>query len=146
MSERGFGSCYDDAAAQLANKNVLSNIQGQDQDNEININIDIDADGDDSGGSGDKVTICHEGQTLEVAPQALPAHYGHGDTLGPCEEVTTNPKNAPKAEPATESVIDDSPEADPVSDPVSPIEPVTESTEGPEAEPIEDSTIELESG
>ena len=31
-----------------------------------------------------KVTICHKGQTLEVAEPALQAHLNHGDTLGPC--------------------------------------------------------------
>ena len=31
-----------------------------------------------------KVTICHKGQTLEVAEPAVQAHIGHGDTLGPC--------------------------------------------------------------
>ena len=32
-----------------------------------------------------KVTICHRGQTLEVAEPAVEAHLRHGDTLGPCE-------------------------------------------------------------
>ena len=31
-----------------------------------------------------KVTICHKGQTMEVAGPALQAHLNHGDTLGPC--------------------------------------------------------------
>jgi len=31
-----------------------------------------------------KVTICHKGQTLEVAEPALQAHLNHGDTVGPC--------------------------------------------------------------
>jgi hypothetical protein len=31
-----------------------------------------------------KVTICHKGQTLEVAAPALNAHLAHGDTIGPC--------------------------------------------------------------
>ncbi len=35
----------------------------------------------------DKVTICHKGrQTITVAAQAVDAHLGHGDTLGPCPE------------------------------------------------------------
>lgn len=31
-----------------------------------------------------KVTLCHKGQTLEVAEAAAQAHLNHGDTLGPC--------------------------------------------------------------
>ena len=42
-----------------------------------------------SGNTG-KVLICHKpgkkkgGHTLSVAEPAVPAHIGHGDTLGPC--------------------------------------------------------------
>jgi hypothetical protein len=37
----------------------------------------------------DKVTICHKPgtkaqKTLQVPPDAVPGHLGHGDTLGPC--------------------------------------------------------------
>ena len=38
----------------------------------------------DAGGAAKKVSICHKGQTLEVAEPAVQAHLGHGDTLGPC--------------------------------------------------------------
>jgi hypothetical protein len=31
-----------------------------------------------------KVTICHNGNTLSVSENAVPAHLAHGDTLGPC--------------------------------------------------------------
>jgi hypothetical protein len=42
------------------------------------------------GGNGQvKVTICHKGQTLEVAEPAVQAHLNHGDSLGPCN-VTPN--------------------------------------------------------
>lgn len=34
----------------------------------------------------EKVTICHKGNTIEVAESAVQAHLDHGDTLGPCEE------------------------------------------------------------
>jgi hypothetical protein len=39
--------------------------------------------------AGHKVTICHKPggknpHTITVARSALPAHLGHGDTLGPC--------------------------------------------------------------
>ena len=33
---------------------------------------------------GHLVTICHKGHTITVDEHALPAHLGHGDTLGPC--------------------------------------------------------------
>lgn len=39
-----------------------------------------------NGGGGEKVTLCHNGQTIEVDAAAVPAHLEHGDTLGPCEE------------------------------------------------------------
>lgn len=33
----------------------------------------------------DKVVLCHKGKkTLQVAEAAAKAHYGHGDTPGPC--------------------------------------------------------------
>jgi len=35
---------------------------------------------------GRKVTICHNGHTISVAPQAVPAHLAHGDILGACSE------------------------------------------------------------
>ena len=31
-----------------------------------------------------KVTICHNGHTITIDEDALPAHLAHGDTLGPC--------------------------------------------------------------
>lgn len=34
----------------------------------------------------EKVTLCHKGQTIEVAPEAVQAHLDHDDTLGPCPE------------------------------------------------------------
>lgn len=33
-----------------------------------------------------KIVICHNGRTLRVDEHAVPAHLGHGDTLGPCAE------------------------------------------------------------
>src|SRR5574341_541550 len=32
--------------------------------------------------AGGKVTICHKGNTIEVADDAVPAHLAHGDSLG----------------------------------------------------------------
>ena len=34
----------------------------------------------------DKVTICHKGQTIQVAAPAVKAHLKHGDSLGACDE------------------------------------------------------------
>lgn len=34
--------------------------------------------------SGGKVTLCHNGNTIEVDASAVDAHLNHGDTLGPC--------------------------------------------------------------
>jgi len=39
--------------------------------------------------NGEKVLVCHKpdkkgGHTLSIAAPAVPAHLGHGDTLGPC--------------------------------------------------------------
>ena len=33
---------------------------------------------------GRKVTLCHNGHSISVAPQAVRAHLAHGDSLGPC--------------------------------------------------------------
>ena len=45
--------------------------------------------GGDSADNGEKVLICHKpnkkgGHTLSLPQAAIPAHLGHGDTLGPC--------------------------------------------------------------
>ena len=37
------------------------------------------------------VAVCHNGNTIEVSPLAVPAHLGHGDTLGPCPVVIQIP-------------------------------------------------------
>jgi hypothetical protein len=49
---------------------------------------DGDDDMDDDDGEDDpfeKVSLCHRGHTITVAQAAVPAHLGHGDTLGSCE-------------------------------------------------------------
>mgnify|MGYP003571917197 CR=1 FL=1 len=38
----------------------------------------------------EKVTICHKGQTKQVAEPAVEAHLGHGDTLGACGSDTND--------------------------------------------------------
>ena len=40
----------------------------------------VDDDGD------GKVTICHNGHTISVSVNAVPAHLAHGDSCGPCEQ------------------------------------------------------------
>lgn len=35
---------------------------------------------------GRKITICHNGHTISIAPQALPAHLAHGDKIGACTD------------------------------------------------------------
>ena len=56
-----------------------------------------------SGGSQQKVTLCHKGKnTITVGEPAQAAHVRHGDTLGPCSEgavpgpsgATTGPEAA----------------------------------------------------
>ena len=55
----------------------------------VNINIIGDDDNEASNG-GDKVLVCHKpnkkkgGHTLSISSSAVPAHLGHGDTLGAC--------------------------------------------------------------
>jgi len=53
----------------------------------------LNTDDGDNGGPGEgqeKVLVCHKpnskkgGHTLSIAKPAVPAHLGHGDTLGPC--------------------------------------------------------------
>lgn len=55
----------------------------------VNITI-LDDDDDDEAGAdgGGKVLVCHKPSknphTLSISSSAVPAHLGHGDTLGPC--------------------------------------------------------------
>jgi hypothetical protein len=49
----------------------------------------LDADDDDTSEGVEKVLVCHKpdkrgGHTISIAAPAVPAHLGHGDTLGPC--------------------------------------------------------------
>lgn len=50
-----------------------------------------------------KVTICHHTHsqknpfvTINVSERALPAHLGHGDTVGPCPQQSLTPEQAEK--------------------------------------------------
>lgn len=51
--------------------------------------LDVEEEGDEGTGSGEKVLVCHKpdkkgGHTLSISASAVPAHLGHGDTMGPC--------------------------------------------------------------
>jgi hypothetical protein len=56
--------------------------------------LNTDEDNGEEGGSpstgGEKVLVCHKpnnkkgGHTLSISSSAVPAHLGHGDTMGPC--------------------------------------------------------------
>ena len=51
---------------------------------------------EDGGGNGqEKVTICHEGQTITVDVSALAAHALHGDTEGACETTRRGGHDVP---------------------------------------------------
>src|SRR3990172_5885856 len=43
------------------------------------------------GYNGEKVKVCHNGQTLCIAQAALAAHLGHGDDFGPCPDDCIDP-------------------------------------------------------
>ena len=45
----------------------------------------------DDSGNGHKVTMCHNGHTIEVDEHAVPALLAQGATLGPCGSTTTVP-------------------------------------------------------
>lgn len=105
------------------------------------------------GGPHTPVTICHNGRTLVVDDDALPAHLGHGDTAGPCtptptasttptQEVTpwpsptatttptSSPSASPSPEPSTTAPAVPTETAAPTSSP-SPVAPGTTSAPSP---------------
>ena len=41
--------------------------------------------------AGNKVTICHNGNTIQVDDNAVQAHLNHGDTEGACEGECIDP-------------------------------------------------------
>jgi hypothetical protein len=51
----------------------------------VNTGIEVETPGE---GGGEKVLVCHKPgknqHTLSISASAVPAHLGHGDTLGPC--------------------------------------------------------------
>ncbi|HSM70151.1 MAG TPA: DUF5666 domain-containing protein [Anaerolineales bacterium] len=57
---------------------------------QITVLEDEDNNDGDTSDQGEKVLVCHKpekkkgGHTISIAAPAVPAHLGHGDTLGPC--------------------------------------------------------------
>ena len=51
------------------------------------------------GGGHTPVTVCHHGMTLVVDDNAVPAHLGHGDTLGACGGGDTTPTDTTPTTP-----------------------------------------------
>jgi hypothetical protein len=47
--------------------------------------------GNGKGGGNEKVSVCHNGHTIEVAQPAVQAHLDHGDSLGACAERQSEP-------------------------------------------------------
>lgn len=74
----------------------------------------------------EKVTICHNGNTITVGRPAVDTHVGedgHGDSLGPCPDTTPAPTNpVPEPEPAPSQESLPIPESTPVatSEPIDP--------------------------
>ena len=74
----------------------------------------------------DKVTICHNGNTITVGRPAVDTHVGedgHGDSLGSCPDTTPAPTNpVPEPEPAPSQEPLPIPESTPVatSEPIDP--------------------------
>jgi hypothetical protein len=56
-----------------------------------------------SDGDKDKVFICHEGNTISVSVNAVPAHLAHGDLLGNCA-VNRSPLSKITMEPNADIV------------------------------------------
>lgn len=47
------------------------------------------------GNNNEKVLVCHNGHTICIAPEAVPAHLKQGAYLGPCvREITQNPSKS----------------------------------------------------
>ncbi len=43
--------------------------------------------------AADKQTVCHKGDEISIAGPAVPAHLGHGDTMGECGDGSTEPES-----------------------------------------------------
>jgi len=95
---------------------------------DINVNITDGIVTEDGNGDGQiKFPMCHNGQTIEVALAAVPAHLAHGDTMGPCKyvdiiepepESEPNPVIEPEPTPEPEPIVEPEPEPTPEPEPV----------------------------
>lgn len=65
-------SCNKDECTQEAYSEIVSNRSGKST----------------SAKGRDKVTVCHNGNTIEVSANALQAHLDHGDVEGSCETLS----------------------------------------------------------
>jgi hypothetical protein len=81
----------DNGAVISVGQNVLAVVCVSEAGTLVIVNIVILNDDDDgSADNGEKVLVCHKpnnkkgGHTLSIASSAVPAHLGHGDTMGPC--------------------------------------------------------------
>jgi hypothetical protein len=57
------------------------------------------------GNKNDKVTVCHNGNALCIADNAVPAHLNHGDQLGACTSSTAAVSSA-NASTAADAALD----------------------------------------
>lgn len=63
-----------------------------------------------AGGGDDKISVCHNGRLIDVSPDALADHQGHGDTTEPCpaQSGVPNSDDGPGIEPllADEAIVE----------------------------------------
>lgn len=79
----------DDAVTLSPNQNVIVVVCPSDEGQIVIVQIIITPD-DGNSAEGEKALVCHKpnskkgGKTLSISSSAVPAHLGHGDTLGAC--------------------------------------------------------------
>ena len=84
----------DDGVDVNAGQTVLAVVCVSDNNTLVIVNIIVlnpdDGEGGEPSTGGEKVLVCHKpnnkkgGHTLSISSSAVPAHLGHGDTMGPC--------------------------------------------------------------
>lgn len=88
------------------------------------------------GGPHTPVTVCHNGRTLVVDDDALPAHLGHGDTAGPCTPTPTPTQEVtPWPSPTVTTTPTSSPSASPSPEPSTTVPAVPTATASPTSSP-----------
>ena len=89
------------------------------------------------GNGQDKVTICHNGNTITIGAPAVDAHVrNHGDTLGACAEGGLGPVEPPLDPPTTTTTL-------PPSTTTTTLPPTTTTTEPPDDHSHEHSHDEM---